>query len=52
MRAAFRAPDWVDESVDDYAEDHSHVGDRSNKPLRTDEVANGGASVPIAITKE
>ncbi|KAK9832829.1 hypothetical protein WJX81_005015 [Elliptochloris bilobata] len=51
MMFVFRAPDWVDEGIDDYAEDHSHVGDRSHTPLRA-EVANGNTAdgaVPIAI---
>ena len=42
MLFIFRAPDYVDETIDDYAEDHSHVGDRSyagdrsHTPLRTE----------------
>ena len=37
MMFIFRAPDHVDETVDDYAEDHSHVGKRGgHTPLRTD----------------
>jgi hypothetical protein len=61
--AAFRSPDYVDEDIDDYAEDHSTVGDRSARgdrsitPLRNTktEVANGNSTngaVPVNIVKQ
>ncbi len=59
----FRSPDYVDEDIDDYAEDHSTCGDRSARgdrsftPLRNTrtEVANGNSTngaVPVNIVKQ
>lgn len=44
MMFVFRAPDYVDETIDDYAEDHSHVGDRSHTPLRAEGSTNGNTT--------
>ena len=42
MMFIFRAPDYVDESIDDYAEDHSHVGDRSYTGERSNTPLHAG----------
>lgn len=44
MMFVFRAPDYVDESIDDYAEDHSHVGDRSYTGDRSHTPLNAGGA--------
>ena len=51
MMFVFRAPDHVDEAIDDYAGDHSHVSSRGRTPPRT-QAAGGspaGTAAPASI---